>query len=125
VPLGKFYMEAHDTVRAQRLFERLVARNPRDSEAHYYYGVTLMFMRQTSPALREFDRAIELNPGNFYAYVAAYSTLNDGGQRERALTYLERWLQIHPEDNETRQMVEGQRGGSSIPLPRPPLPGGP
>ena len=73
-------------------------------------------------ALQELDRAIQLDRENFYAYVAAYSTLNDGGQRERALSYLERWLQIHPEDNETRQLVEGQRGGSSIPLPRPPPP---
>ena len=125
VPLGRFYLEAHDTTGAVKLFERLVARAPNNSEAHYYLGITLMFNRQADRALQELDKAIQLDRENFYAYVAAYSTLNDGGQRERALTYLERWLQIHPEDNETRQMVEGQRGGSSIPLPRPPLPGGP
>jgi tetratricopeptide (TPR) repeat protein len=125
VPLGRFYLEAHDTTGAVKLFERLVARAPTNSEAHYYLGITLMFNHQADRALQELDRAIELDHENFYAYVAAYSTLNDGGQRERALSYLERWLKLHPEDNETRQLVEGQRGGNTVPLPRPPLPGGP
>jgi hypothetical protein len=116
VPLGKFYMEAHDTVRAQRLFERLVAYNPQDSEAHYYYGVTLMFMHQMASALREFDRAIELNPGNFYAYVAAYSMLHDSGRRQEAQNYLRRWVSLHPEDAETRRMLEGEVPGQ-VPLP--------
>jgi hypothetical protein len=51
--------------------------------------------------------------------------LNEGGQRERAMTYLERWLANHPEDSETRALLEGQRGGNAVPLPRPPLGGGP
>ncbi|HET9327983.1 MAG TPA: DUF2723 domain-containing protein [Candidatus Eisenbacteria bacterium] len=125
VPLGRFYLQARDTLGAVRLFERLTARVPNSSEAHYYLGITLMFNQQRDRAMKALDRAIQLDPENFYAYLAAYSTLNDVGQREQALTYLERWLQRHPEDNETRQLVEGQRGGSSVPLPRPPLPGGP
>ncbi len=125
VPLGRFYLEARDTVGAVHLFERLVARVPGSSEAHYYLGITLMFDRAPDRALRELDQAIQLDRENFYAYVAAYTTLSEQGQRERALSYLERWLQLHPEDNETRQMVEGQHGGAAVPLPRPPLPGGP
>ena len=116
VPLGKFYMEAHDTLRARRLFERLVAHNPRDSEAHYYYGVTLMFMHQIAPALKEFDRSIDLNPANFYAYVAAYSMLHDAGKVEEAQNYLRRWVSLHPEDAETRRMLEGEVPGKA-PLP--------
>ena len=120
VPLGKFYMEAQDTLRAQRLFERLVAHNPQDSEAHYYYGVTLMFMHQLTPALREFERSIELNPANFYAYVAAYSMLNDAGRREEAQGYLRRWVTLHPEDAETRRMLDGEAPGRApTPVPAP------
>jgi Tfp pilus assembly protein PilF len=120
VPLGKFYMEARDTVRAQRLFERLVAKNPQDSEAHYYYGVTLMFMHQTAPALREFDRAIQLNPGNFYAYVAAYSMLHDMGRAEEAQNYLRRWVTLHPEDAETKRMLESEPAGQAPAAPAQP-----
>ena len=125
VPLGRFYLEAKDTAGAVGLFERLAARVPNNSEAHYYLGITLMFDKKNDRALRELDRAIQLDHENFYAYVAAYSMLNEQGQREKALTYLERWLQSHPEDSDTRALVEGQRGGATIPLPRPPLGGGP
>src|SRR4030095_5497429 len=67
VPLGRFYLEAHDTTGAVRLFERLVARAPTSSEAHYYLGITLMFNHQGDRALQELDRAIQLDRENFYA----------------------------------------------------------
>jgi tetratricopeptide (TPR) repeat protein len=120
VPLGRIYLDAGDTASAIGLFERLVARNPNSSEAHYYYGITLMYARRHEAALRELDRAIELDPRNFYAFAAAYSTANEAGQRERALQYLERWSRDHPEDADTRTMLEAERGGSrQPPLPRP------
>jgi hypothetical protein len=112
VPLGKFYIDAGDTVRAQHLFERLLARAPNNSEAHYYYGVTLMFTGQGSRALQQLERAIELDRNNFYAYMAAYSVLFEAGQKEQALTYLERWVSLHPEDSETRALLDGYRRGS-------------
>jgi Flp pilus assembly protein TadD len=125
VPLGRFYLEAHDTAGAVHLFERLVQRQPNTSEVRYYLGITLMFDHQNQRAVQELDKAIQLDRENFYAYVAAYTALSGEGQVERGLSYLERWLQLHPEDNETRQLVEGQRGGRTVPLPRPPLPGSP
>ena len=125
VPLGRFYLEAGDTARAVGLFERLAARNPGNSEAHYYLGITLMFNRRYEEAIRELDRAITLDRQNFYAHVAAYSMLMELGQSERALAYLERWVSEHPEDAETRALLEGQRGGRAVPLPRPPMGGNP
>jgi tetratricopeptide (TPR) repeat protein len=125
VPLGRFYLEGGDTARAVGLFQRLVARNPGNSEAHYYLGITLMFNRQTEAALRELDRAIQLDRDNFYAYVAAYSMLQEAGRQESALSYLERWLALHPEDSETRALLQGQRQGPAPLVPRPPVVGGP
>jgi tetratricopeptide (TPR) repeat protein len=121
VPLGKFYLEDGDTARAVDLFRRLVTRNPNNSEAHYYLGITLMFQHHADVAIQELDRAIALDRQNFYAYVAAYSMLLEAGQKERALSYLERWLSDHPEDSETRALLEGRRNGATVPLPRPPL----
>jgi tetratricopeptide (TPR) repeat protein len=103
------------------LFRRLATRNPNNSEAHYYLGITLMFQHHPDAALPELDRAIALDRQNFYAYVAAYSMLLEAGQKERALSYLERWLSDHPEDSETRALLEGRRNGATVPLPRPPL----
>jgi tetratricopeptide (TPR) repeat protein len=127
VPLGSFYLDAGDTARALALFERLVNRSPRDAEARYYYGVLLSYSRKIPEALQQLEEVIKIDPGYQMAYFAAYYTLWDGGQQERALTYLERWLQIQPGDEQTRALMEQQRhqlglGGPSQPMPRPPVP---
>jgi outer membrane protein assembly factor BamD (BamD/ComL family) len=118
VPLGRIYLEAGDTAAALALFARLTARNPGSAEAHYYNGITLMYVRRYEDALRELERSIQLDPRNFYAYAAAYSTALEAGQQERAVSYLERWSRDHPEDADTRALIESQRG-TRIPLPRP------
>jgi len=126
LPLGKFYIDSGDTVRALRLFERLIARAPNSPEARYYYGVTLMFTGQPSAALAQLNRSIELEPNNFYAYMAAYTVLSESGQTEQAIAYLERWVRLHPEDTEARALVEsfrrGERpfGGNLTPTPSAP-----
>ncbi len=128
IQLGGFYLDKGDTTRAMDLFQRLVAASPNDAEARYYYGVTLVYHGEAAGGLREFEHAIELNPDYNMAYYAAYYTLWQGRQYERALTFLERWLQNHPDDAQARQLLESQRrtlGGTSLKpetLPRPPVP---
>jgi tetratricopeptide (TPR) repeat protein len=107
VPLGKFYLDSGDTAKAVELFDRLVKQNPNSPEAHYYRGVTAMFRRQYPLALQSFDRSRELDPDYFYPYVAAYTMLWEGGERERGLQYLKDWLDRHPDDQQVRQLYEG------------------
>jgi len=126
VPLGSFYLDAGDTARALELFQRLVNRSPRDAEARYYYAVLLSYSRKVPEAIRELEEVIHIDPGYQMAYFAAYYTLADNGQLERALTYLERWLQVSPGDDQTRALLEQQRRqlgqGPPQTLPRPPVP---
>jgi DNA-binding SARP family transcriptional activator len=126
VELGRYYVAAGDTARAIALFQRLVTSNPTSADAHYYFGVSQVYMRNTEAALREFDEAIRLDPGFLYAYLAAYSLLLEAGQQERALSYLERWLEAHPEDMQTRALLESHRRAPGTlprmaPPPRPPV----
>jgi tetratricopeptide (TPR) repeat protein len=107
VPLGKFYLDSGDTAKAVELFDRLVKQNPNSPEAHYYRGVTAMFRRQYPLALQSFDRSRELDPDYFYPYVAAYTLLWEGGERERGLQYLKDWLDRHPDDAQVRQLYDG------------------
>jgi tetratricopeptide (TPR) repeat protein len=93
----------------------------------YSYGLTLVFKGRIEQALREFDAAISIDPNYNSAYYAAYYCLNQVGQRERALGYIQRWVDGHPNDTQAQQMLEGARGkagppSSSRPLPPPPQP---
>ena len=125
-PLGEFYIEKGDTNSALALFRRLSARDPNNPEVHYYLGTTLGFKGDVEGALREFDSAIRIDPEYNQAYFGAYQWLKQLGQRERALSYLERWVDAHPTDSGARQLLDGERrntgGGKAreAPLPRPP-----
>ena len=93
----------------------------------YSYGLTLVFKGKPEQALREFDTAIALDPNYNSAYYAAYYCLNQSGQPDRALGYIQRWVDGHPGDTQAQQMLEGARGKrtptpSSRPLPPPPQP---
>ncbi len=129
VPLGGFYMDRGDTAKAMALYERLVRQAPNDPEARYYYGVALIIQNRVADAVREFDAAIQSDPNYNMPYYAAYSTLWEAGDRERALGYLERWVRLHPDDAQAGALLEQQRrqlgqpslGGPS-PMAPPPLP---
>lgn len=130
VPLAGFYLDAGDTTKALALYERLARVNPRDPEARYYHGVALFYRGRVDEGLRELDAAIELDPNFNMPYYAAYTTLWDAGQRERALTYLQRWVSAHPGDDQARGLLETQRRALGQPgaPPSPPrlsLPGVP
>lgn len=130
IPLGKMYMEDGDTTKAHELFSRLVKRHPDNPDAFFHYGVTSMYRHDPVTALSSFDHTIQLDPEYFYAYVAAYSLLMEQGRREQAISYLQRWLDRHPEDQQVRATVEQhQREMGQAPrgLAPPPLkpPGAP
>jgi tetratricopeptide (TPR) repeat protein len=118
VPLGRIYLEAGDTAKAVALFEKLMRTSPGSPDVHYYYGVTQMFRGNGRAALQGFDRAIDLDPEFFYAYLAAYSMLDENGQPQEAAKYLEKWLSRHPDDRQVRALLEGGRPSE------PPKPGG-
>jgi Flp pilus assembly protein TadD len=129
IPLGGFYLDRGDTVAAMNLFHHMVETNPTNAEVHYYYGVTLMFRGQLEAGVKEFDTAIQIDPNYSMAYYAAYYALRERGIKERALSYLERWVDAHPTDTQARALLEGERGGArqmpapaAPPLPRPNLP---
>jgi tetratricopeptide (TPR) repeat protein len=124
-PLGQFYMEAGDTVRAFAFYESQVRHNPNNAEARYYYAVILAMRGQIDRAELEFDHAIQLDPNLNMAYYSAYSLLWEAGRRDKALRYLERWLDGHPDDSQARQLYEIQRralGGGNAPQPMLPRP---
>ena len=121
VPLGGFYLDKGDTLKAFELFRKLAERRPGNPEARYYYGVSLVTRGDLENGMHELDAAIQLDPDYNMAYYAAYSLLLERGQRPRALEYLERWIRLHPNDNGARALLDQGRGGGA-PAPKPPPP---
>ena len=127
VPLGTLYLDKGDTAKAIGLFQRIVARNPRNPEAHYYLGATLVYQRRMDEAVREFETAMQLDPDYPQPFFGAYYALWESGQRERAVSYLERWANAHPDDAQARDLLDAQRralgtGENRPALPPPPKP---
>jgi hypothetical protein len=124
LPLGGFYLDAGDTIAALKLFRDMATKSPHNVEALYYYGVTLFYTGDLEGALREFENAIRVDRDYNMAYYAAYSALKESGQLERAITYLERWVDGHPGDADAMRLLESERGsraprglGQPTPLP--------
>ncbi len=123
LPLGTFYLEAGDTTKAVGLFQKLVGMDPGNAELHYYFGASLALKGLLDPAVNEFDMAIRLDPEYGQPYYSAYYTLRTAGQRERALQYLQRWVDGHPSDTQATQLLQAERaqlGLRSTPPPAPP-----
>jgi tetratricopeptide (TPR) repeat protein len=120
IPLGGFYMEKGDTAKALELFRALARRQPDNPEVHYYYGITLAFQRDLPGALREFDTAIQLDPAYARPYYGAYYTLGQAGQAEQALGYLQRLVEVNPEERQAQGILQMLLRPQGSPAPVPP-----
>jgi tetratricopeptide (TPR) repeat protein len=112
-----------DTARALEFFRGLVQQLPGDPEVHFYYGATLGMTRDVPGALREYDEAIRLDPQYSRPYYFAYSLLVRGGQIERGVGYLQRLVQVNPQERDAQAVLQmlGREGGRAPgALPAPP-----
>ena len=124
IPLGSFYMEAGDTAKALDLFASLSQRNPGDPEARYYHGAALAYRGRVDDAVREFDASIQLDPNYMQGYFGAYTALWQSGAKERAIGYLQRWIEGHPTDSQAMQLLDQSRMELGLPPMSSGSPGG-
>jgi hypothetical protein len=128
IPLGGFYLERGDTARALTFFRDLVRQAPGDADVRFYLGATLGMVGDFDGALREYDEAIRLAPDFPDPYYYAYSLLGRVGQLEQAMGYLQRLVQVNPQDQEARALLRrlmsqlgatGPTPGAGGPMPAP------
>jgi tetratricopeptide (TPR) repeat protein len=122
LPLGTYYLENRDTAKAMAFFRDRSQRDPANPEARYLYGASLALQGDIERAVHEFDAAILLEPDYGQPYIGAYYLLRQAGQKERALVYLARWVESHPQDTQAEALLQAERGTSSSggAPPRPP-----
>jgi hypothetical protein len=120
--LGGFYIDAGDTARAMQIFSDLAKQHPENGEVLYYYGIMMIFKNRPDEALKQFERATQVDPEYPNAYYAAYTLLRDMGQPERGRQIMEQWLNRHPDDAQARAILGRPQGAPGTPPPMPQLP---
>ncbi|MCE9626643.1 MAG: DUF2723 domain-containing protein [Candidatus Eisenbacteria bacterium] len=126
VPLGGIYLAAGDTAKAWSFYDKLVKQVPNSAEAHYYRGASLGYRGDPQGAIEEFKISMRLDPNYGYPYYDLFATLWETGQREEAVSVLERWVALHPDDQEGAARLQEARsrltpqGSGGAPLGVPP-----
>ncbi len=125
LPLGGIYLSAGDTLKAWQFYDRLAERVPMSAEAQYYRGASLAYRGRSEEALGAFRRSRQLDPNYAYPYFDEFATLWEMGQREAAVQVMQRWVQLHPNDQEGKARLQEARlrlsgGNGSSPLGTPP-----
>jgi tetratricopeptide (TPR) repeat protein len=73
-------------------FEKLVAAEPRNAQAHFYLGVAQQNLEQLPAAQASYQKAAELQPKLADAWVNWTATLLDAGDAQGALPVIDRGL---------------------------------
>ena len=87
---------------------------PNNPEVRYYNGAGLVLRGNLEGAIAEFEAAMKLDPDYGQPYYSAYYTLRTAGQNERALQYLQRWLDGHPDDKQAAGVMQAERAQLGI-----------
>ena len=93
---GEAAMRQQETSRAQRLFEQVIAKDPKHKGAHFGLGVVLAVQNKMSEALAEFHKEEEIAPEDSRSYVAAAAFANMRGRKDDAAEEWRRLLKVDP-----------------------------
>lgn len=100
--LGLAYLAQPDKLDAGRQkMESCLLISPRNFEAAYQLGLFYRTQGDTDNALRYFEKTVALSPNYAAALRDFGATLIQAGAEARARPYLERALQLNPDDAET------------------------
>lgn len=92
---------------AKKLFKEAVAMRPDSADAHFLLGTVYLSEKKAKPALKEFHRAIDLNPrkAEYYSY-ASFVHFNLLDDREKAVSLMKQALKLEP-DNYQNRVTQG------------------
>jgi len=127
LPLGSIYLSMGDTAKAWSFYDGLAERVPGSPEAQYYHGASLAYRGRDEDALAAFRLSRALDPNYPNPYFDEFATLWDLGRPEEAIGVLQRWCDLHPDDQEAQARLQEARRragfstppGLSTPLPAP------
>ncbi len=102
IGIATYHLVKGELEKAEDIFRRVISLN--DSSTRGYLGLGNVYLRRGQPgdALPSFVEASRLDPGYRPTVVGLVAAAVQAEQMQEALTPLQQYLQIHPEDNEAR-----------------------
>jgi tetratricopeptide (TPR) repeat protein len=97
-------MAARHLTEAREAFDTLISRYPNDANAHYSFGVYLM-SQDADAALKEFQRALEIEPAHYPAMVQMAFEYLKRDQYNDSLPLAERAVQLAPKMYPARNVL--------------------
>ena len=104
IGMVKLYYD-HDWAGSENEYSRAIELNPSLSLAHQRRGSLLMFQRNFSEALEEFEKAHELDPLSLQLSVNMCFNLDSMGHHHEAVSQLLRAIELEPNYYPTRIML--------------------
>lgn len=96
--LGSAYQQSSQLAEAERTFQHMVERFPRDSFAHYRLGLFYGYVRKSARAVAELDQALSLSAGDPVILKALSNAYHQQGDFEKAARIAERLTSLLPND---------------------------
>lgn len=88
--------------------------SPNLPEAHYFYASYLFQQKRLNDAIVELKRTIQLSPAHQEARYLLMTVLQQKGQKAELKELAQETLQIIPNDERTRQFLEGTAGVGTV-----------
>ncbi|MEE9269801.1 MAG: DUF2723 domain-containing protein [Candidatus Krumholzibacteria bacterium] len=105
--LGWYYLENGDTAKALAYYPEQVKRRPDRIDLLYRGAGVYERAGDIRGAIGLLDRLIREDPNHRDAVLSAVGMLVNYNETQRAITYIENWLAMHPNDEALRGALEG------------------
>ena len=91
---GRAKLLKGDVLRAVRIFQEAVERNPKDSRAYFVLGETFMRLHQYDKAIESFSTVTQLEDTNGHAYLLLGGCYDLEGDHEKAVDSVKKSVEI-------------------------------
>ena len=103
--IGGFYVMAGEKEKAKSYYLERIRENPQDGNSWFGLARVYEFEGRYDAALENLDEAIRLIPGDRQLHIEAFRVAAQMGMRNRAIGYLQSWLDRNPNDAEFRAAI--------------------
>jgi tetratricopeptide (TPR) repeat protein/transglutaminase-like putative cysteine protease len=95
---GRDALQRRDGQRAQELFEKVIAKDPKRRGAHLNLGIAMMTQNRPNDALAEFHKEQEISPNDPQSFQLAAAAAGFTGNNDEAAAELRKLLSVDPRD---------------------------